>query len=283
MVWRLNLYEAYQVEQRPAVTKHEDTRRDYGYTCAPLVRGDSLLVEAGSAKTGTILAFDKRTGKQQWASELRDPAGHAGGLLQLEVEGQPALAVFTALNAALISLDEKTRGKTLAVRPWPTRYANNMATLTAVEGDVIVSTKWTNLTARLHPTLTKGWETVWEAKNHGSNVTTPVLAGGDLYFAARGMTRMDARTGQVKWQGGRFNDSTSIIGCADGRLLTWSNNGDLGLVDSAKNSPGEFRELAWLPLVKDDMAWPHLVLADRRLLCRVHSGKMICLHLAKQG
>jgi outer membrane protein assembly factor BamB len=280
-VWKVNLYDAYQVEQRPAVTKHEDTRRDYGYTCAPLLLGDGLLVEVGSTKTGTVIAFDKRTGKQLWASELRDPAGHAGGLLPLQVEGQPALGVFTALNVALISLDEKTRGKTLAVRPWATRFANNMATLAAVEGDVIVSTKWTNLTARLRPTLTQGWQTVWEAKNHGSNVTTPVVLGGEIYFAMRGMTCLDAKTGQVKWQGGRFSDSTSIIGCADGRLMTWSNNGDLGLVDAVKNSPAEFRELAWFPLVKDDMAWPHLVLAERRLLCRVHSGRMMCMHLAK--
>lgn len=280
-VWRLNLYDTYGIEQRPAVTKHEDTRRDYGYTCAPHLFGDSLLVEAGSIKSGTVIAFDKRTGKQQWASELRDPAGHAGGMLLLKVEGRPALAVFTILNVALISLDEKTRGKTLALRPWPTRFANNMATLTAVDGDVIVSTKWTNLTARLRPTLTKGWETVWESKNHGSNVTSPVLVGGDLYFAVRNMTRMDAKTGQVKWQAGRFNDSTSIIGCADGRLITWSNNGDLGLVESAKHSPGEFRELAWFPLFRDDMAWPHVVLSGHRLLCRAQSGKIICLNLMK--
>lgn len=280
-VWKLNLYDTFSVARRPAVTKHEDTHRDYGYTCAPHLFGDSLLVEVGSTKSGTVMAFDKRTGKQQWASELRDPAGHAGGMLVLKVEGQQALAVFTTLNVALISLEEKTRGKTLALRPWITRFANNMATLTAVDEDVIVSTKWTNLTSRLHPTLTKGWETVWEAKNRGSNVTSPVLLDGNLYFAVRTMTCMDAKTGAVKWQGGRFNDSTSIIGCADGRLLTWSNNGDLGLVESAKNSPAEFKELAWFPLIKDDMAWPHLVLADRRILCRAHSGRMICLHLTK--
>ncbi len=281
LVWKLNLYERYHVEQRPAVTKHEDTRRDYGYTCAPLVLGDSLLVEAGSTKAGTVIAFDKRTGRVQWTSELRDPAGHAGGLLPLKVEGQPALGVFTALNVALISLDEKSRGKTLALRPWPTRYANNMATLVAVESDVIVSTKWTNLTARLRPTLSQGWQTVWEAKNHGSNVTTPVLLGGNLYFAVRNLTCMDAATGKVKWQGGKFNDATSLIGCADGRLIVWSNNGDLALVDSAAKSPDDFRELARLPLIGDDMAWPHVVLADRRLFCRAHSGRMICLHLTK--
>jgi outer membrane protein assembly factor BamB len=281
VVWKLNLYDRYQVEQRPAVTKHEDTRRDYGYTCAPLVLGDSLLVEVGSAKAGTVIAFDKRTGKELWASELRDPAGHAGGMLPLKVEGQAALGVFTSLHVALISLGEKSRGKTLALRLWPTRYANNMATLTAVENDVIVSTKWTNLTARLRPTLTNGWVTVWEAKNHGSNVTSPIFMDGHLYFALRSLTCLEAATGKLKWQGGRFNDATSLIGCADGRLIVWSNNGDLCLVDAETQSPGAFRELARLPLIRDDMAWPHVALADRRLFCRAHSGRMVCMELTK--
>jgi outer membrane protein assembly factor BamB len=275
----MNLHDKFQIKQRPAVTKHADTQRDYGFTSAPLVQGDSLLVEVGSTVTGTVAAFDKRTGQLQWSSELKDPAGHAGGMLPLTVEGKPALVVFTSLNVALISLDAAKPGATLALRSWPTRYANNMATPVAVEGDVIITTKWTNLTARLRPTLTKGWETVWEAKNQGSNVTTPVLAGGNLYFAVRGLTCMEAATGKVRWKDGRFSDATSLIACADQRLITWSNNGDLGLVDL--RSPGTYQELAWLPLFAEDMAWPHVVLADRHLLCRGHSGKLICLRLGK--
>ena len=278
-VWEVNLHDKFPVKQRPAVTKHADTQRDYGFTSAPLVQRDSLLVEVGSTTTGTVAAFDKRTGQLQWTSELKDPAGHAGGMLPLTVEGKPALVVFTSLNVALISLDAAKPGATLALRPWPTRYANNMATPVAVEGDVIITTKWTNLTARLRPTLTKGWETVWEAKNQGSNVTTPVLAGGNLYFAVRGLTCMEAATGKVRWKDGRFSDATSLIACADQRLITWSNGGDLGLIDL--RSPGTYQELAWLPLFAEDMAWPHVVLADRHLLCRGKSGKLICLRLAK--
>lgn len=279
LVWEVNLHDTFHVGQRPAVTGHPDSQRDYGFTSAPLVHGDSLLVEAGSTETGTVAAFDKRSGKLQWTSALKDPGGHAGGMLPLKVEGKSALTVFTSLNVALISLDAANPGATLALRPWPTRYANNMATPVAVDGDVIISTKWTNLTARLRPTLTKGWETVWEAKNQGSNVTTPVLTGGNLYFAVRGLTCMEAATGKVRWKDGRFSDATSIIACSDQRLITWSNKGDLGLIDV--RAPETFRELAWLPLFADDMAWPHVVLADRHLLCRVQSGKLACLRLPK--
>lgn len=279
--WRINLGDEYQVGQRPAVTTHRDTQRDYGFTSAPLVNGGSLLVEVGSTGEGTVMAFDKRTGKRQWASELKDPAGHTGGLLGIQVEGQPALVVFTALHVALIGLEEKSQGKTLALRPWATRYANNMATPVAVEGDVIISTKWTNLTARLRPTLTKGWQTVWEAPNRGSNVTSPVLAGGRLYFAVRGLTCLNPQNGEMLWKDGKFGDATSLIACADGRLIGWTNDGDLCLVESEKHSPGALRELARIPLFKDDMAWPHLVLADRHLLCRAHSGNLRCLKLGK--
>jgi outer membrane protein assembly factor BamB len=276
-VWRLNLGDKYQVGQRPAVTTHRDTQRDYGFTAAPLVRGGSLLVEVGSTRQGTVMAFDKQTGKQQWASELRDPAGHTGGLMVVPVEGQATLVVFTALHVALIGLDEKRQGKTLALRPWATRYANNMATPLAVGGDVIISTKWTNLTARLRPTLTDGWQTVWEARDRGSNVTSPVLSGGRLCFAVRGLTCLNPENGELLWKDGKFGDATSLIACADGRLIGWTNDGDLVLVESEKHSPGAFLELARIPIFKDDMAWPHIVMADRHLICRAHSGKMRCL------
>src|SRR3712207_1756411 len=75
-VWSLNLYESYQVGQRPDVGRN--TRRDYGYTTSPRVHGEWVIVEVGDDE-GTLMALDKTTGERRWASQCRDEAGHTGG------------------------------------------------------------------------------------------------------------------------------------------------------------------------------------------------------------
>jgi len=64
-VWALNLHKDYKVAQRPRVGS--SGHRDYGFTTSPFVRDDWLLVEVGAAE-GTVIAFDKRTGKEAWRS-----------------------------------------------------------------------------------------------------------------------------------------------------------------------------------------------------------------------
>ena len=44
-VWKVNFYDAYQVPKRPKVGRRQ--LRDYGYTTAPLVHGDTVIVEVG--------------------------------------------------------------------------------------------------------------------------------------------------------------------------------------------------------------------------------------------
>lgn len=78
-VWSMNLYDRFRAGQRPASGLEKDDLRDYGYTTAPYVHGDWLIVEAGSSE-GHLMAFDKRTGERRWVSEYRGRAGHAGGL-----------------------------------------------------------------------------------------------------------------------------------------------------------------------------------------------------------
>src|SRR5947199_139839 len=77
-VWGRNLYDDYKAERRPHLGRGQ--RRDYGYTSSALVHHDWLLVEVGSTKFGSIIAFDKKTGKEAWASELKEEAGHTGGM-----------------------------------------------------------------------------------------------------------------------------------------------------------------------------------------------------------
>lgn len=121
-------------------------QRDYGYTTSPLIYKDWLLVEVGSPKTGSLIAFDKRTGQQVWASKLQDEAGHTGGPALITIADVPCVVLVTQRNVAAIRLDKGHEGATVATFPWVTDFANTIAG-PAVQGDCVLVTAAYNVNA----------------------------------------------------------------------------------------------------------------------------------------
>lgn len=278
-VWGRNLYDDYGVGKRPRLTRAP--RRDYGYTSSPLVHGNRLVVEVGSASRGTLIAFDTRTGKEAWASGLKDEAGHTGGPAPMTVEGLPCLAVITLRNLAVVRLDAGHEGETVATFPWVTDFANTIASPAVHGNHVLVTAAYNhNAICKVKVTLA-GAEEVWRAKAP-SKVCTPVVHGGHVYFAWQKVRCLDWATGEVRWEGGTFGDPGSCVVTADGRLVVYGKNGKLALVETAGRAPDRYTELA----VRDEMfsssAWPHVVLAGGRVYCRDRDGHLACYPLEKR-
>lgn len=275
LLWRRQLYEEFEVPQRPKVGR--SSRRDYGFTSSPLVRGDTLIVEVG-ATTGCLVGFDKQTGETRWQSQSKSPAGHTGGPVPITVQGVPCVAVHNFDGLLVARLDAGHVGETVAEYPWKTEFANNIAS-PAVAGDSVVLTSHYNhvKTTRLRITLS-GAERVWE-QNVASKVCSPVVHGGQVYFAWQEATCLDFDTGRIRWRGGRTGDAGSCIATSDGRIIVWSGKGRLSLIESAHRSPDRFRELASVTVLSRTDAWPHVVLSDGRLFCKDRSGEVVCLDL----
>jgi outer membrane protein assembly factor BamB len=271
-VWGRNLYDDYKAERRPKLTRAP--QRDYGYTSSPMVHKDWLLVEVGSTKSGSVIAFDKKTGKQVWASELEEEAGHTGGMAPTMVEGVPCVALLTQRNLAVIRLDAGREGKTVATFPWVTDFANTIAG-PAVEGDSVVIAAGYNHNAmcRLRVTL-KGIEEVWR-KKYPSKVCTPVIHDGSVYVAWQRVRCIDFKTGELRWEGGAVGDPGSCVVTGDGRLLVYGLSGRLALVEGAKRSPKEYKELAVKEKLFKSQAWPHVALAGGRVYCRDRDGDLL--------
>jgi outer membrane protein assembly factor BamB len=273
--WRLNLYDKYDVPQRPKIKR--SGLRDYGYTTAPLVYDDWLLVEVGSA-AGTVVAFDKRTGQQVWTSEYRGEAGHSGAPVLMTVENVPCLAVFTLHRLVVMRLDKGHEGQTIAEHDWETEWANNILTPTVVGQDVLISSYHTHhAIARLHVTL-DGAKEVWK-QPFASHVGSPVVHGKHVYLCGESLCCLDWGTGDLRWKGGSFSDGGSCALTADERLVVLGSKGNLCLIETAKQSPGEFRELARLTNLFDTDAWCHVVLAAGRVICKDRSGNLKCWRL----
>lgn len=270
--WAVNVYDVYEVKQRPRVGR--SPQRDYGYTSSPLVHQNWLIVEVGSAR-GTVVAFDKHTGKEAWRSELADEAGHTAGPVPLTVEGVPCVAVLTMRQLAVVRLDGANAGKTVAAFPWATDFANNVASPAVRDNFVLVTSAYNqNAIAKLRVTLAGATE-VWR-KRFPSKVCTPVIVGGHVYVAWQRVRCLDWETGDQLWDGGAFGDAGSCVATADGRLVVYGGTGKLALVEGAGRSPTAYTELAARDRVVGAIAWPHVAVAGGRVFCRDREGNLAC-------
>jgi len=276
-VWSLNFYDAYQVPQRPKVGRRR--LRDYGYTTAPLLYGDTVIAEVGDDE-GNLMAFSKQTGKRLWTSASKDPAGHTGGITPINVDGIPCVAVLTIHNLLIARLDEGHAGETLAEFPWETDFANNVATPTVLKNSVIITSEYNQYAVTRLDVTQSGITQVWK-QPYASGLCAPVIHNGHVYWCWRGVYCLDFATGKPIWRGGRFGDTASCIATSDGRLIVWGRRGDLALVETADRSPKKYTELARKEGIMQTDVWPHIVLAGGRLYCKDRAGNLKCFVLAR--
>jgi outer membrane protein assembly factor BamB len=268
-VWRMNLYDTYKVPQRPNTGGE---LRDYGYTSAPLVLGDWLIVEVGATE-GNLMAFNKRTGARQWVSQCKDPAGHTGGPAPITVNGISCVAVLTIRELVIVRTDRGHEGETACAYDWLQQFAANVPSPT-VEGDEVLLTSGLNISRTVCIRMALGGATeVWESRAF-SRACSPVVSRGCVYLAYGPLKCLDLATGETKWTGSSFGDDGSCLATGDGKLIVYGNR-KLALVDIA-DSAAVYRELALKPGVGSGRCWPHPVLADGRLCVKDDMGKLYC-------
>lgn len=280
LVWAVNLYDEYKMPKRPGQGERHRNRRDYGYTTAPCVKGDWLIVEVG-APSGTVRALDKRTGKPVWASQYDNFAGHTGGLVPLAIDEAECLAVQTQHNLLILRVDGENAGRTVATFPWEADFANNILTPVAEGNRVLVSSCYSHRTEDRHAScqvrIADGKaEVVWE-KPYSSFIGSPVLVGTRLYIPGVRLYCLDWTSGELVWEGANFNYGASLIACRDERLIALGNRGNLLLIESDARSRGKYVELASREVLPGNDIWSHAVLSGGSLYARDVAGNLLCL------
>lgn len=279
-VWGLNLYDRFHVARRPASGIEKDDLRDYGYTTAPYIHHDWVIVEVGSDE-GHLMAFDKRDGARRWVSLYREPAGHTGGLVPITIERAACLAVLALNDLVVTRLDEGHAGEVIATHPWKSAWANNVLTPTVQDDYLLITSFHTHhAICKLQINLS-GAERIWE-RPYASHVGSPVIDGNRVYMAGERLMCLDWTTGKLVWQGGAYGYGGACLVTGDHRLIVWSDRGLATLVESAQRSPTEYRQLARLAhLFSSPQAWPHPLIAGGRFYCKDRQGNLKCFGFAK--
>jgi outer membrane protein assembly factor BamB len=272
-VWNLNLYEAFQVPQRENVGPPDGRgHRDYGFTSGPLVLGDLVIVEVG-AKEGTVVAFDKRTGRPRWRSEYADCAGHTGGPALLTVQGMPCLVTLALKDVVVMRTDAGHEGRTVAAFPWATDFANNIATPAVAGGRLVVTSAYNQSRTALLEVAPGGMRERWSVRDH-AGVASPVVHKGCAYLVDAALVCLDLETGKRLWKGGALGHGTCLV-TGDGKVLVFG-NGKLVLAEAGPAAKA-YRELARVDDLVPATCYPHVALADGMVACKDMDGNLVML------
>lgn len=250
----------------------------HGVACSPLIEGDLVIVQPGSKKGASVVAFHRKSGEVVWRS-MADPAGYSSPVAATAA-GVRQIIVFTAHGAAGIRAAD---GTPLWHFSWPTAYNVNAATPVVAGDYVFISSGYSVGCALLQLVADNGAVAVKpvyvrKGKLMRNHHMTSVLRDGHLYgcddSGRQELKCIDLRAGQEKWATQKVGKHTLIY--ADGHLIALNEDGALVLLEC---SPAGYREKGRLTgALTGTECWALPALAAGRLYLRGHHN-VACLDL----
>ena len=239
-----------------------DLRRDFGspvpshgFSTAPMLEGDLLVVEVGGGDGKAYAALDPATGKTRWTTQDGSPTYTS------------PIAVTLGGERQLISLDGdrivalRRDGELAWSHPWRGGIA---MPIFIPPNKLFVSTGRASLVARL-VSGAEGMtvEQVWQNSEMKNHFNSSVIHDGYIYgFDNIILKCVSVETGERAWAKRGFGKGSLIV--ADGQLIVLS---ERGLLVQAPASPEGFEETARFQALHGK-SWTSPTLAGGRLYLR---------------
>ena len=266
--WKRNLYSDYDPPTRPGTYS-------CGFITSPLIHRNWLILEVGG-KSGTVIAFEKDTGKQVWASQCRDCQGQSSGPSAVfTVSGTPCVATFTEDHLVVMRIDSDQAGRTIGEYDWKTEHSCNIATPIVLDDRVFITSAYNQNRCALLKVQLDGLSEEFNTRMVGSRVSSPALWQGRIYAIDTTLKCLDPATpAKTLWKGGRFGFG-SVIATADGKLVTFG----LGRLELFDATTGQYDPLYRSDQLEDighdeDDSYPHIALGNGFLVIKDKQGHM---------
>jgi outer membrane protein assembly factor BamB len=286
----------------------------WGFAAHPLVDGDKLICLVGGSNDRLVVAFDKKTGKELWASQsCPGDFGYSPPMIY-EFGGVRQLVIWH--SKAVVGLNPET-GKRLWRVDFDARYALTAPTARKVGADKLFVTSFYN-GAMLLKVAADNAEVVWKSKAKGekanqttdlsSIMCTPWVDGDHIYgVCSYGQLRcIEANTGTRVWEtmqatrgkltppkvasdpepADRERWSNAFVVPQGDRYFLFNEQGDLII---AKLSPKGYEELDRAHVIDPTntmaggnrlVVWMHPAFANKCAFVR-NDKELICVSLAK--
>lgn len=244
---------------------------EWGFSGAPMPRGDVLYVNAGDAG----LALAAADGSLRWKSE-NGVAGYSTPAF-FEKNGR-RLAIFTN-KRAYVCVDAAI-GEEVWRHRWMTRYGVNAADPIVAGNSIFISTGYGKGAALLEWSGEGEPETVWKSRDMKTQMNAAILVDGYLYGIdgnegndQTALKCLELATGETAWSEPGVGHGTVTV--ADGKLVVLTEQGELQV---APVSPESYRP-ALKQKVLPGKVWTVPVVANGRLYCRDEKGHFVALKL----
>jgi outer membrane protein assembly factor BamB len=252
----------------------------WGYSESPTIDGDKLVITPGGKKT-TMVAFDKKTGKEIWQAVREDDrgAGHAS-IVTSNVGGTKVYVTTTGSGALGVRAED---GKVLW--NYPIEKTTAVIPTPIVRNDLVFfamgyGTGGGALLKQIpQPNHEMKVEPVYELKPELKNKHGGVVLVGDYLYADRDSSGRpycaEFMTGKITWPDKRpSGKGSAAIAAADGHLYIRFDNGVMVL---AKADPSAYEEVGSFtpPGSGERSSWAHPVIVDGMLFLR-DNDEILC-------
>lgn len=253
----------------------ETAARRHGNNGSGVIDGNRLFLPVGSPEGGSLVCFDKNTGKVLWKAG-QDNAAYSS-MVVATLSGVKQVVWFNA--DALMGADVSS-GKVLWRVPLKSGAKRHIVT-PIIDGDTV--TVASHSIGLIKFRISKNGNGLqaneeWRNQTLKINIATPVLVKGYLYGLGPGSRTeflcIDFTTGQVKWNQPGFGDYASVMSFQD-KLLVMSDAGELRLLQA---DPTKYEELGRLQA--SGKTWSFPAYSDGKLYVR-DGSKLFAVELVK--
>jgi hypothetical protein len=252
----------------------ETASRRHGNNGSGVVDGDRIFVPVGSPKKGTLVAFDKLTGKELWTAGQDNTAYSSVMVATLAGTRQAIHLTADALMGV-----EASSGKILWREPLKTGAKRHVAT-PVIDGDTVTVTSTSIGTIRFKISQSGGTfsaQRLWENPTMKVVISSPIQVGANLFSPGQGnrcdLVCLNATTGEERWREPGLGDYASLTAVNDS-LLVLDSTGELRLVEA---SDAGYKELGRSHFV--GKTWASPAYSDGRLFVR-DGTKLLAIQIA---
>jgi len=241
---------------------------------SPLIVDEAVIVTPGGANGKSIVAYNRLTGEPVWRA-LNDRAAYTSPILAT-LAGRRQIIWISGERAVGLAVED---GSLLWEYPFPAQMDMNCSQPVVVDdANVLLSSAQGPGAALLEIRKTGdayAAHAVWQNNRLKNKFNSSVLYQGYVYgFDEAILACVDAKTGELKWKGGRYGYGQLLL--AGGYLVVLTEEGDVVLVRAA---PGGHHELARFPAIQG-RTW-NIPAIDNGLLLVRNSAEMACFRLGK--
>jgi outer membrane protein assembly factor BamB len=258
------------------LTDNAARNQEWGMVASPLIVDGMVVVTPGGAPGKSIVAYDRLSGAPVWRA-LDDRAGYTSPILAT-LAGRRQIVWISAQRAVGLAPEN---GALLWEYPFPAQNDMNCSQPVVVDDSSVLLSSSPGPGAALLDIAKSGEiysaRAVWTNNRMKNKFNSSVLYQGYIYgLDDTILACIDAKTGELKWKGGRYGYGQLLL--AGGYLVVTTEQGDVVLV---RATPDGHQEMARFSAI-EGRTW-NIPAIDNGLLLVRNSSEMACFRLGRAG